>query len=324
MDRQITITPKTVVNIILIGLAFWTLFLIKDILVMLFISLILMAAMGPYVDWLENKKIPRGIGVLIVNLILWGCLSVVFASIIPDLISQTTKLIRLLPSAVSQIEILRSYEDQITDQLLIRLGAVPEYLLKFSVGIFGNILDVFTTVVLTVYLLLERKNLHKYMIHFVGHDKVNKTIKTIDEIESRLGGWVRGELALMFTVGLATYIGLSVLGVEIALPLAVIAGLLELIPNIGPTISAIPAILIAAGTSMPLAILTAILYLAIQQLENHFLVPKIMQKAAGVNPLISILALMIGFRIYGPMGAVLSIPVLISIQTIKDNIDTKA
>ena len=120
----------------------------------------------------------------------------------------------------------------------------------------------------------------------------------------------------MFSVGLLTYIGLTILGVDIALPLAVLAGLLEIVPNIGPVISAIPAVLIAFPIHPILALSTAALYFLVQFLENHILVPNIMKRATGVSPLTSIIGLMIGFRLVGPIGAILAIPTIIVIRSL--------
>ena len=120
----------------------------------------------------------------------------------------------------------------------------------------------------------------------------------------------------MFAVVTLTYVGLLFLGIDIALPLAILAGILEIVPNIGPVISAVPAVLIALTLSPVTALATASLYFLVQIVENNFLVPRIMQAAVGVNPLISILGLMTGFQLAGPAGAVLAIPLIIVIQTI--------
>ncbi len=106
------------------------------------------------------------------------------------------------------------------------------------------------------------------------------------------------------------------MGIDIAIPLAIIAGLLEIIPNIGPTLSAVPAVLIGLSISPFMAVSTAALYFLVQFLENNLLVPNVMKKATGVNPIVSIVSLMIGFKLAGPLGAVLSIPTVLIIQTI--------
>ena len=118
----------------------------------------------------------------------------------------------------------------------------------------------------------------------------------------------------MLIVGLMSYIGLTFLGVEFAVPLAFIAGLLEIIPNIGPTLSMVPAILVALGTSPILGLAVFALYFVIQQLENNLIVPKIFSKAVGVSPLVVIISLMIGFRVAGATGAILSLPTVLFLE----------
>jgi predicted PurR-regulated permease PerM len=136
------------------------------------------------------------------------------------------------------------------------------------------------------------------------------------KIEMKLGAWVRGEIILMLIVGLTTYIGLTILGVEYALPLAVIAGVLELVPTIGPIISSIPAILIALVQGPVLAIAVLAMYILIQQAENNFLVPKVMEKAVGVLPLITIASLLIGGTLFGVIGAVIAVPAVVILHVL--------
>ena len=118
----------------------------------------------------------------------------------------------------------------------------------------------------------------------------------------------------MILVGTANYIGLSLLGIPFALPLAILAGLLEIIPNIGPITASIPGIIIGLSISPVTGLAVGALALLIQQLENYVLVPKIMEKSVGVSPLIILLALAIGFRIAGVIGAILAVPATITIQ----------
>lgn len=315
MPRKIEISHRTIIFTAFFVLLLWFVFQVRDIILMLFIALILMSALNPAVDRLEKWRLPRGLAILIIYLLSWAVVGLIFASVIPALVDQTGRLIHLLPSALAQVEIFNVNQEAITRQLLAQIGSLPENLLKLTVGVFSNLLAVLTTLVVTFYLLLERKHLDKYLAFLFG-DNTAKAAKVINDIELRLGGWVRGELVLMLVVGIMTYIGLMILGIDIALPLAIIAGVLEIVPNIGPVISAVPAVLIALTVHPVTAVATAALYFLVQIIENNFLVPKVMQKAVGVNPLISILALLTGLRVAGPVGAILAIPIIIGIQTI--------
>lgn len=112
------------------------------------------------------------------------------------------------------------------------------------------------------------------------------------------------------------YIGLFFLGIEFAIPLAVLAGLLEMVPTVGPILSAVPAILVAFSHSPVLALSVLALYIIVQQVENNILVPLIMKRSVGLSPVLTILALMIGGRFAGIAGAILAVPILLTIQEI--------
>lgn len=316
MPRKIEISHRTIVFTALFGVALWFVAQIRDVLLMLFVAVILMSALTPVVDRLERWRLPRSLAILLVFLLLWGCLALMVAGVVPPLVEQTGKLIHRLPAALARVELFSSNQQAITEQLLTQIGSLPQNLLKLTVGVFSNLLTVLTTIVISFYLLLERKHLNRYLGLLLGKSEPGRVARIINEIERRLGGWVRGELVLMFAVGLLTYGGLVVLGIDIAVPLAILAGLLEIVPNIGPTISAVPAVLVALTIHPLTALATVALYFLVQILENNLLVPNIMQKAVGVNPLVSILGLMIGFRLAGPVGAVLAIPLIIVVQAI--------
>lgn len=316
MPKKIEISHRTIIFTVFFLLLLWVLFQVRETILMLFVSIILMSAFNPAVDLLGKLHLPRGIAILIVYIFVWTAVGLIVAGIVPALVDQTNRLIHLIPSAISKVELFNTNQQAITQQLLSQIGTLPENLLRLTVGLFGNLLAVLTTLVMTFYLLLERKHLNNYLSTIWEGDKSARISKTVNEIERRLGSWVRGELVLMLAVGTLTYIGLSILGVEIALPLAILAGILEIVPNIGPTISAVPAALVALTIHPLTALATVALYFLVQLVENNLLVPKIMQKAVGVNPLVSIVGLMIGFRLAGPAGAVLAIPIIIVVHII--------
>ena len=201
-------------------------------------------------------------------------------------------------------------------QLLNQIGIIPAQALKIGISIFSNVLGVLTVLILAFYLLLTRDKLDEALGFFFGDDRRKEAIKLVDVLEQKLGGWARGELALMVLVGVSTYFGLILLGIPFALPLALLAGLLEIVPYVGPIISAIPSVIIGLGISPIIGLATAALYFLIQQVENYVFVPKVMEKSVGVSPIITLLALAVGFRLAGVVGIVMSVPVVISIQVI--------
>lgn len=322
MPRTIELSHRTVIfTVLFLGLV-WFLVQIAPIIVGLFIAILLMAALNPSVEKLVHARVPRPLAILIVYLLLIAVVVLGLVWIIPPFVDQTTKLVNRLPFLVEQLGGwfeslgLAGVDKSLLESQISQIGTIPINLVRFTISLLSNVIAVFSVLIITFYLLVERRNLDKYLIVLFGDGGEKKTKIFVDQLETRLGGWVRGELILMFIIGLLTYTGLRLLGIPFALPLAIIAGILEIVPNIGPVISAIPAVIVALTLSPVMALATAALYFLIQQLENSIVVPKVMQKAAGVNPLITILSLAIGFHLAGPLGAILAVPVVIVIHVL--------
>ncbi len=310
---KIEISHKTVIFTTFFLIFLWFLFQIRHILLLIFIAIIFMSALSPIVDKLQKFKIPRGLAIFLIYILIWAGISYGIASLAPPLIEQTGKFITRLPEDLSSLS-QGKFDLSILEP---HLQSLPQQIVKIIVGAFNNVIGLFTFMVIVFYLIMERKNLKRYLTFLFGTGNKEKHAEEfITKLEQKLGSWMRGQLSLMLIVGLMSYIGLTFLGVEFAVPLAFIAGLLEIIPNIGPTLSMIPAILVALGTSPLQGIAVFALYFLIQQLENNFIVPKVMSKAVGLSPLVIILSLLIGFRVAGMAGAVLSVPSVLLLEII--------
>ncbi len=195
------------------------------------------------------------------------------------------------------------------------LTSISQNVFSITLAVFDNILTIIFLLVITFYLLLERENLEDRISSlFVGREQ--RVRKSIGRIEEKLGGWLRGQLVLSIIIGVLTYAGLTALKIPYALPLATVAAVMEVVPVIGPIISAIPAILLALTISPVISIGVAALYFVIQQLENHLIVPQVMKRAVGLNPLVVILAIAVGSRLLGFAGALLAVPIAVVIQII--------
>ncbi len=324
MPRKIEISHRTIIFTVFFLLFLWLIYYLRGPLTLLFFGIILMAALNPLVDRLERWHFPRALAIFLIYIILFGLIGLIIAGIIPPLVEQTQTLISRLPSDFASFRWLGINEkvvDSQINQLVDKFGLLSGGIIKVLAGIFQNILNFIIFIVISFYLLLQRKNLDKFLVRFLGsRERVGARI--VGKIETKLGGWVRAELLLMLIVGLLSYIGLRLLGVEYALPLAIFAGLLEIIPNIGPFISAVPAVLVGLIISPWTALAVVALYFLIQQFENQFIVPQIMAKEVGINPLITILALIAGFRLAGIVGAILAIPVVLLIEIILSEVST--
>jgi len=323
MPKKIEISYRTIIFIAVFALGLWILFQIREVLLTLFVSLILMSSLNPSIERLEKLRIPRPLAIILFYLLVLAILSFSLVGIVPPLIEQTSSLIARIPDFFKQFKILGMDEKVIASQLS-QFSSIPANIIQFIIGFFSNILTFFAISIISFYLLMERKNLDRYLVSFFGEEKEKEIGRIIDKIESKLGGWVRGELLLMIFVGILSYVGFRVVGLEYALPLAILAFLLEIIPNIGPTLSAVPAVLVGLTVSPVRALVVVGLCFLIQQIENSLLVPRIMRQVAGVNPLVSIISLAIGFKLAGVGGAILAIPTFIVIEVIASEISSSS
>ncbi len=306
----------TIFTVLASLLSLWFLYQIRNILVMLFISFILMSAIYPLVAKAQNLKIPRSLTVFSVYLLIIIFFFGVIASLTPIIVDQTTGLIDHLPYILNFLE--QHYHLKIDLPFLTQnLRSLPTNLFKLVTGVFSNTFNIFAIFFLTYYLILEREKLHQHLLIFFGHNQTEKKAeKFIRDLEQKIGHWASGQFLLMLIIGSATYFGLLLLRMPYALPLALLAGLLEAVPNIGPTISAFVSVLVGLTVSPLTALGALVLGVVIQQLENNLIVPQVMHFAVGLSPIVTLVVLLIGLELGGVIGAVLAIPSYLAFTTI--------
>ena len=289
----------------------WFIIQIRDIIVSIFLSYIIMAAVLPSVEFLKRKRFPRVLAVLIPYLAIITAIFLLIVPLVPFIAEQIQSLLTKFPQFIDRSATTFGFQidkTQMQQYINNEFATLSQNAVDFTTKIFGGIFSIITIFVVSFYLLMYSDSFKKFTANLF-HDGSRAYIeKTLDQINEKLGAWLRGELLLMLSIGLFSWIGLTILGLPYALPLALLAGLLEIVPTLGPILSAIPATIIAFTISPTMAITVVVLYMLIQALENQLLVPKIMQKAVGLNPVLVILSVMIGANLMGIAGALLAIP----------------
>jgi predicted PurR-regulated permease PerM len=180
----------------------------------------------------------------------------------------------------------------------------------------GIIFGIIATFVIGFYYLMEKRLVRQVALDFVRPEARERFNTIWDDVEVKVGDWLRGQLLLMLTIGVLAGIGYAIIGVRFWLLLAVVAGITELIPIVGPWIGGIPAVAIALIDSWQKAILVAAFLVLLQLAENTILVPRIMRNAVGLSPLAVFIAVLAGAEFYGPLGALLALPVAAALQVI--------
>lgn len=319
MPQKIDISHKTVIFIAIFILALWIVYLIRDLIIILFVAVIFVSALSPLVNFFVRLRLPKVLSIALTYIIIIAIVTGLIIGMLPPLIEQSSRLIVVSPSLLAQFFNITNIDKTVFSS---ELTSLSKNLFSITLSLFDNLLAVIFLLVITFYMLLEKDNLESRIASLFKSEqsssatKAERVRRSIVKIEEKLGAWLQGQLILSLLVGSLSYIGLTVLNIPYALPLALIAGVMEVIPVIGPIISALPAIFLALTISPLLSVMVAAMYLIIQQLENSLIVPQVMKRAVGLNPLIVILAIAIGSRLLGIAGALLAVPMAVVFQII--------
>jgi predicted PurR-regulated permease PerM len=309
---KIDIPATTIIKVFFIAFIFFLLFWLKEVLLLIFVSLVLAAAFQPIVKkW--SGKIGKPFSVILLLLIFFSLVTGFAYLVVPPLVDQTKQLANNLPEYISRFQAFRSHfpvVERWISSISSSLTNATGSFISITAGFFGGVVSFFTVIILTLYFLLDERFFINMGHGLFPEGKIDNVINVVKKISTKVGAWLRGQIALGLIIGLISYIGLAIIGVPYAVTIAVIAGVLEIVPAVGPFIAGTLAVLIALSVSPLTALFVVIFYIIIQQLENNFLVPKIMQKAVGLPPAIIIVALLIFGKLLGIMGAILAVPIL--------------
>lgn len=327
--RVIAISTGTMIRAVLVVLGVGFLYIIRDIVAMLLVSILLAAVLDPIADYFGKKRIPRSLTVLVIYILLFLVLGVLILAIIPPMVEQTRQVIgnsgSIWDKVVSSFASLQSlsahygleasFKQSVASFGETLSGSFTNLYSTLS-NVVGGIISFFVILVITFFLVVEKSSIHDIFNSVVPTRHRDYLTSIFSKMQQKVGHWLMGQIILMLFVGILSYIGLLAFGVEYALLLAIIAAITEIIPYIGPVVGGVPAVLFAFAISPTAGILVFVFYFLIQRVENTILVPKIMQKATGLNPIFAILALAVGFTVGGIAGGLLAIPVATAINVV--------
>lgn len=318
--QKIDISSSTIFRTILILVGFWFLYIIQDVLLMLFASIVLAAGIEPVAKWAQKYKVPRALTVVLVYVAVLAILSLVVTLMIPPLATQVTQMAQVVPQAFDRVEgwvggTFPINEETLVTQVQDFLNRFGSSLANASFNVFQqtrNVVSGFVSVlfvfVITFYLVMEQDALKKFFRVILPKEHVAYVDGVVDRAQKQIGRWIIGQLVLGVIMGLIVGIGLWLIGVKFALVLGILAGVMEIIPVIGPIIAAIPAVIIGLSQGPVLGLGTVVFYILVQQAENHLLVPNIMKRAVGLSPLVTLIAVLLGARLIGVVGVILAVP----------------
>lgn len=328
---HITITTETIFKTIFIGLLFWLLFTLRDLVLVVLAAVVIASAIEPFTKWFMKYRVPRVLAVIIIYVLLLAFFFCVFYFFLPPLLSDISSALFTLSHYLEGVAFTSPLATGVAGEGIIaelsREFSVESALTEargalsvFSVGflqtasiVFGGVFSFILILVLSFYLAVQESGIENF-IRLITPLKYERYVLDLwRRAKTKIGLWMQGQMLLGFIIGVLVFLGLNILGVRHALFLAVLAATLELIPLFGPKIAAVPAILIGFLESVPLGFMVLGLYVIIDQFESHLIYPLVVRKVVGISPIIVILALIIGGKLAGFLGIILAIPVATSL-----------
>ena len=313
----------------------WSAYLARGVLLLLYISGLLAIGFSPIVRVIERQKalpigtrrFPRWLAILILYVAILGTLTAIGALVFPPLIDQAQQLWSALPDMFEQAQQFLIAKGILSEHLTLREAvqrapgaggseAVGRTVVSAVVGVVGGIVGLITILILTFYFLVESDALRRTLLRLFPREDRPRVDATARTITTKVSAWLGGQLLLAGIIGSTSALGLWALGIPFFYVLALLSAIGELIPVVGPILASIPAIAVAATVSVNKVLLVIVFFVLQQQVENHVLVPKVMERQVGVNPVAVIVALLIGGNLLGIPGAILAVPTVAILQVL--------
>jgi predicted PurR-regulated permease PerM len=310
----------------------WVLFLVREVVLLVYVSALFAVGFSPVIRLIERRRpgrigrrVPRGVAILVVYLAILSVVAGVGALIVPPLVRQAREFVGDLPRLVEQAQ-----------EYLMRVGVLQEPIgwrealqqapgkggdavgavLGAVWGFLGGIVGVLTILILSFYFLVEAEGIFGVFLRLFAPERRPRVAAVSREIGRKVSAWLGGQILLGGIIGGSAAVALGIMGIPYFYVLALIAGIGEMIPVVGPLLAAIPAVAVAWSVSGKLAIAVAVFYLVQQQIENHVLVPKLMERQLGVSAATVIIALLVGSALLGIVGALLAVPTAAIVQVL--------
>jgi len=324
MDKEVSISTSTILKIIGILAAVWFVVIIRDIVMLLIFAIILTSTVEPIARKLEKRKISRVFSVSVIYALTIAIFGAVLFFLTPPIIEQLRQLILEVPNFVNALtqkfEIIRDLASQynltaslekfiISVKSSLNMENIFSSLFATTKAFVSGIIAAIIIFAVSFYMSVEKGGLKQFINALIPKRHSENVMRLVNKSQDRLGKWVKGQLVVIAIVGLLDYIGLLLLGVRYALLLGILGAALEIIPYAGPIIATIFAILIGLAQAPIVALFAGLWFWTVQQIENHIITPKVMHAAVGLNPIVVILAILIGAKVAGVPGFILAVPV---------------
>ena len=346
-DQTFSITTGTIIKTLVVLAGAWILFYLRDVVLVVLTAVVIASAMDPAVRAFMRWKLPRILAVILLYILVIGFVMGMLYVFVPSILSDFTSFLSALPSYLDLLNRIGAYNeyaaifglpsatsvspsDLVTQaQSSIQLTGFFGNAFGTAATLFGGLFSFVLILVLSFYFTMSETGVDDFLYVITPRRYRAYMLDLWERSKRKIGLWMQGQLLLGLIMGVLVYLGLTILGMKYSIDLhplllAVLAAFFELIPVFGPTLAAVPAILIGfAGGGLTVGILIIALYIILQQFENHLIYPLVVTKVVGVPPLLVILGLIVGAKLAGFLGILISVPVVATLQELVRDMNTR-
>lgn len=342
---NVSITIGTVVKSLLLLLGVFVLWTLRDLVLVVLTAVVLASAIEPGIKFLGRYGVNRILSVLMIYVSSAALFLGLVYGFVPPIVNEAADITHRLPTILHAIDqslfgqngllvpVLTQGADGATvspifQQLFNKLSgfgvAASQGALGSAGALFGGLFDFILIVVLSFYFAMQEHGIQNLLKIVIPFGKESYAVDLWERSKEKIGKWMQGQLLLGVLMFVLVFLGLTIFGIPYALSLALLAGVLEIIPVFGPILSAVPSVILAFTTGgASLAMIIAGYYLLVQQFESHLIYPLVVRKVVGVPPILVILALIIGWELAGLLGVLISVPVAAVLMEVVADIEKK-
>lgn len=341
-DTTISITTGTIIKTLVVLAFAWLVWFLRDLVLIVLTAVVIASAMDPAVRALMRYRMPRILAVILLYCIVIGSLVGLFYLFVPQVVGEAARFIAELPNYLDILNRIGAYNEyadifglpspeNISPSDIIgqareglRGGGFFGNAFGAVASLFGGLFSFVLIMVLSFYFTMSQTGVDDFLSVVTPRTYRAYVLDLWERSKRKIGLWMQGQVLLGILMGVLVYLGLTILGIKHALLLAILAAFFELIPVFGPTLAAIPAVLIGfADGGLTMGLLVIALYIILQQFENHLIYPLVVTKVVGVPPLLVILGLIIGAKLAGFLGILLSVPMVATLQELVRDMSTR-
>ncbi|MDP3729744.1 MAG: AI-2E family transporter [bacterium] len=300
-------------------------YLAFDIVIAVLLAIVISSALDSSVTWLEQRRIPRVIGTLMIFITVIFGLAMLLYTVVPIALSELHILLKNVGEmdnsilGFAQAEKLISTVNESLGQLTNLLVSGSASFIETVSNFIGGIAIALSVFVLAFYLTVDRDGVEKFLREVMPSGYEDHILNIYFRTRKKLGRWLYGQLFLSLSVGVAVFLGLWFIGVKYSLLLGILAGVMEIVPFVGPILSGALAFVIAVSDSWSSGVYTFLLFLLVQQAEGTFLVPIFMRLTVRLHPAVVLISLLIGAKLFGIVGLIIAVPIAVMFQEIMDH-----